>query len=77
MASGGWIESVYTLTSLPAPPNGTSGRITASAVCSLAQGKKRKRSELVTAIDGESLNIYGVSITQLIAVCMVVCSDTN
>ena len=60
MAQQDWIESVYSLTTLPAPLSGKNGLITGSAVSSLSQGKKRKRSEIATAIDGESINLYSV-----------------
>lgn len=60
MAEENWIESVYTLTTLPSPLSGTSGRIQGSAVSSLNQGKKRKRSEIATAIDGEGIHIHAV-----------------
>jgi hypothetical protein len=58
MTDQAWIESAYSLVTLPAPLN---RRIHASAVVSLAKGKKRKRTEVATAIDGEGINVYAVS----------------
>ncbi|KIV99483.1 uncharacterized protein PV09_08903 [Verruconis gallopava] len=67
MDDSGWIESVYTLSALPAPLDSHNGRITASVVTSLVRGKKRKRSEIAAAIDGEGVNLYTVEDSSLIA----------
>jgi hypothetical protein len=62
MADGDWIESVYTLAPLPAPLDAKNGRISTSTVSSLTKGKKRKRSEIAAAIDGEGIYLYNVGV---------------
>jgi hypothetical protein len=61
MANDSWIESVYPLATLPTPLNSSNGRVTGSVVSSLTKGKKRKRTEIATAVDGEGISIYSVS----------------
>jgi hypothetical protein len=61
MAGQSWIESVYTLASLPTPLDSKNGQIRASTVTCLTRGKKRKRAEIAVAIDGEGLNLYSAS----------------
>ena len=56
------IERPYTLLKLPRPLDSVNGRYHVANVFNVPLGsKKRKRSELVVAIDGEGLNIYTVS----------------
>lgn len=55
------IQAPTTLATLPQPLSGTEGKLYLGEVQSLADLKKRKRYEVVAAVDGESVNIYNVS----------------
>ena len=54
------IGAPFVVASLPRPTSTTAGRTQAAAVCSLNGAKKRKRSELAVAVDGEGIFIYSV-----------------
>lgn len=58
--SQGDIEEPYVIATLPKPLQGKNGRILAAPVYSLTPSKKRKRHEVVVAVDGETVNIYNV-----------------
>jgi hypothetical protein len=66
MAASIELEKPYALLKLPQPIDTVNGRYHMSNVWHLPLGsKKRKRSELVVAIDGEGLNIYSVCARRL------------
>ncbi|KAF2398703.1 hypothetical protein EJ06DRAFT_496423 [Trichodelitschia bisporula] len=67
MASGSLLGSIFTLASLPRPFDSAHGRTQAAPVFALSESKRTKRPEVVTSIDGESVNIYNVSNSALIA----------
>lgn len=48
------------LAQLPRPLHGSTGKTQVGEVYSLAESKKRKRYEVVVAVDGEAVNIYNV-----------------
>jgi hypothetical protein len=50
----------FTLATLP-----TNGRTQAASVCSISGVKKRKRTEVAVALDGEGLFIYSVCLTRM------------
>lgn len=49
------------LAQLPRPLHASTGKTQIGEVHSLAESKKRKRYEVVVAVDGEAVNIYNVS----------------
>ena len=53
-------EQVSFLTSIPAPTDVKEGQILITSVYGIIQSRKRKRSEVVMAIDGEVLSILKV-----------------
>ena len=55
------LQSPQVLAKLPKSLEGDKSRIYAADVHTVARGKKRKRSELVVAVDNESINLYNVS----------------
>lgn len=59
------IGAPFTLASLPKPVSSTNGRIHAAGVCSISGIKKRKRTEIVVGLDGESVSIYSVRFFKL------------
>lgn len=59
----GGIEIYSTIASLPVPFDAENGRTYAAAVHSFSGSRKRKRQEVTTGVDGESVNIYNVWIT--------------
>ena len=62
MASEYRIHRPYVLAALPRPLDHTDGRIVAREVYGQREGqKKRKRTELVVGVDGETTSIYDVS----------------
>ncbi|KAI6768137.1 hypothetical protein HG530_006146 [Fusarium avenaceum] len=67
MASEYRIHKPYVLATLPRPLDHTEGRIVAREVYGLRDGqKKRKRTELVVGVDGETTSIYDVPASRLI-----------
>ncbi|KAF4990509.1 hypothetical protein FDECE_14351 [Fusarium decemcellulare] len=67
MASEYRIHKPYVLATLPRPLDHTEGRIVAREVYGLRDGqKKRKRTELVVGVDGETASIYDVPASRLI-----------
>lgn len=67
MAPGLSIQQPYTITSLPRPVNQSTGRYVVGDVHGGTPGsRKRKRAELAVGIDGEGLNLYDVSINQIL-----------
>jgi len=54
------IEQPYALFTLPRPIDTTSGRTIGGTSCSINGKRKRKRTETVIAVDGESLSVYDV-----------------
>ena len=62
MSSDGEIGAPFTLASLPHMISSTGGRIHATSVCSVSGSKKRKRTEIAVALDGEGIFIYSVSL---------------
>lgn len=61
MASEYKIHKPYVLATLPRPLDHTEGRIVAREVYGQRDGqKKRKRTELVVGVDGETASIYDV-----------------
>ncbi|KAI8668148.1 hypothetical protein NCS55_00839200 [Fusarium keratoplasticum] len=67
MASEYRIHKPYVLAALPRPLDHTEGRIVAREVYGLRDGqKKRKRTELVVGVDGETASIYDVPASRLI-----------
>jgi nucleoside phosphorylase len=64
MASEYRIHKPFVLATLPRPLDHTEGRIVAREVYGLRDGqKKRKRTELVVGVDGETASIYDVCST--------------
>jgi hypothetical protein len=59
MAPGKNIGTPYTLASIPRPIT-VGGRSQAAGVCSISGTKKRKRTEVAVAVDGEGILIYSV-----------------
>ncbi|RGP79248.1 hypothetical protein FLONG3_2684 [Fusarium longipes] len=67
MASEYRIHKPSVLATLPRPLDHTEGRIVAREVYGLRDGqKKRKRSELVVGVDGETASIYDIPASSLI-----------
>ncbi|KAF4339081.1 hypothetical protein FBEOM_7023 [Fusarium beomiforme] len=67
MASEYRIHKPFVLATLPRPLDHTEGRIVAREVYGLRDGqKKRKRTELVVGIDGETISIYDIPAARLI-----------
>ncbi|KAM5353988.1 hypothetical protein ACJ41O_000638 [Fusarium nematophilum] len=67
MASEYRIHKPYVLATLPRPLDHTEGRIVAREIYGLRDGqKKRKRTELVVGVDGETASIYDVPASRLI-----------
>ncbi|KAF5684852.1 hypothetical protein FDENT_6518 [Fusarium denticulatum] len=67
MASEYRIHKPFVLATLPRPLDHTEGRIVAREVYGLRDGqKKRKRTELVVGVDGETISIYDVPASRLI-----------
>ncbi|KAI9825919.1 MAG: hypothetical protein M1819_000438 [Sarea resinae] len=60
------LDTPYTLASLPHPLNAAGGKVLVQDVFSVSGSKKRKRAEVVVAIDGESVNIYDVQMPRLV-----------
>jgi len=60
MASNYSIEQPYPLFSLPQSIDTSAGRVTGGASFSINGSRKRKRTEVVVGVDGESLNVYDV-----------------
>ncbi|OKL57893.1 hypothetical protein UA08_06619 [Talaromyces atroroseus] len=54
------------LTQLPRPLQASTGKTQIGEVFSLVESKKRKRYEVVVAVDGEGLNIYNVQYPKLV-----------
>lgn len=54
------IEPAYTIGNIPRPLDSINGKIFTSDVHSLVGSRKRKRNEIVTATDGDSVNVYDV-----------------
>jgi hypothetical protein len=54
------IQNPYTLAEISRDISGSSGKILSADVHAVAGSKKRKRTELVLAIDREGVNIYDV-----------------
>jgi hypothetical protein len=50
------------LTQLPRPLQASTGKTQIGEVFSLVESRKRKRYEVVVAVDGEGLSIYNVRI---------------
>ncbi|RFU78192.1 hypothetical protein TARUN_4041 [Trichoderma arundinaceum] len=67
MASEYRIHKPYVLATLPKPLDHTKGNIVAREVYGQRDGqKKRKRTELIVGVDGETTSIYDVSTARLI-----------
>ncbi|KAM0342993.1 hypothetical protein ACHAPU_009023 [Fusarium lateritium] len=67
MASEYRIHKPFVLATLPRPLDHTEGRIVAREVYGLRDGqKKRKRTELVVGIDGETTSIYDIPASRLV-----------
>lgn len=60
MSSDQKIGAPFTLASLPRPINTGTGRTQGSGVCSISGTRKRKRTEISVAVDGEGVLIYSV-----------------
>ena len=54
------LQSPSVLAQLPRPLHASTGKTHIGEVYSLADSKKRKRYEVVVAVDGEAVNIYNV-----------------
>ena len=54
------IQNATVLAELPRSLLGNDGKTFVTDVYAVARNKKRKRSELAIAIDGESVNLYDV-----------------
>lgn len=54
------LQSPSVLAQLPRPLHASTGKTHIGDVYSLADSKKRKRYEVVVAVDGEAVNIYNV-----------------
>lgn len=54
------IKQPFTMAHLPIPAKNHMGKVQASDVIAITELRKRKRSELALAIDGEAVNIYDV-----------------
>ncbi|KAJ8114683.1 hypothetical protein OPT61_g3499 [Boeremia exigua] len=66
MSSDKEIGAPFTLASLSKPVSSTNGRIHATGVCSISGIKKRKRTEIVVGVEGESVSIYSLQNPQLV-----------
>ncbi|KAF2088055.1 hypothetical protein K490DRAFT_40620 [Saccharata proteae CBS 121410] len=66
MSSNRDLEPSHTLASLPRPLDPVNGRTLASTICSLSSSKKRKRSEIAVAIDGEGISLYNTQTPRLV-----------
>ncbi len=62
--SDAMFEAPYTIAALPKPLDATHGRTRSAPVYGIRDLKKRKRHEVVVAVDGESVNIYNVHTTR-------------
>lgn len=54
------LQAPSVLAQLPRPLHASTGKTHIGDVYSLADSKKRKRYEVVVAVDGEAVNIYNV-----------------
>ena len=54
------IQGPFVLSELPKPLPGSKSKVLAADVYGVGQTRKRKRSELAVAIDGEGINLYDV-----------------
>lgn len=54
------LQAPSVLAQLPRPLHASTGRTQIGEVFSLTEAKKRKRYEVVAAVDGEAVNIYNV-----------------
>ncbi|KAK9597015.1 hypothetical protein V6Z92_003472 [Aspergillus fumigatus] len=54
------------LAQLPRPLHASTGKTQVGEVYSLAESKKRKRYEVVVAVDGEAVNIYNIQTPKLV-----------
>ncbi|OJJ88384.1 uncharacterized protein ASPGLDRAFT_31534 [Aspergillus glaucus CBS 516.65] len=60
------LQSPSVLAQLPRPLHASTGKTHIGDVYSLAESKKRKRYEVVVAVDGEAVNIYNVQTPKLV-----------
>lgn len=60
MATAYAIDAPHTLFSLPRPLDAVAGKTLTGASYTVEGSKKRKRSEIVAGVDGESINVYDV-----------------
>lgn len=60
MASEFRVHKPYVLATLPRPLHHTGGRIVAREVYAQRDGVKKRRTELVVGVDGETASIYDV-----------------
>lgn len=56
------IGAPFTLASLPRSKSSGGGHAQSSSVCSISGTKKRKRTEVAVALDGEGIFIYSVGL---------------
>lgn len=54
------LQAPSVLAQLPRPLHASTGQTHIGEVSSLVDSKKRKRYEVVVAVDGEAVNIYNV-----------------
>ena len=59
--SGSGMEAPYAIASIPTPIDSVNGGVYAATVCGIRDSRKRKRHEVVVAVDGESVNLYNVN----------------
>lgn len=73
MASEYRIHKPYVLATLPKPLDHTKGNIVAREVYGQRDGqKKRKRTELVVGVDGETTSIYDVCVALVLTANVLV-----
>ncbi|GKZ19484.1 hypothetical protein AbraIFM66951_011095 [Aspergillus brasiliensis] len=60
------LQSPSVLAHLPRPLHASTGKTHLGEVHSLADSKKRKRHEVVVAVDGEAVNIYNIQTPKLV-----------
>lgn len=64
------LQTPSVLAQLPRPLHASTGKTHIGEVSSLVESKKRKRYEVVVAVDGEAVNIYNVwKLCELMPVC--------
>lgn len=74
MGSADMIQRPSTIAQIPRPLDAQHGQILTNDVHNLVNSRKRKRSELAVAVDGESVNVYDVQISAVVRNCSLTSS---